>query len=151
MGQYSIITFLHNHFRVQTPAHVTPGLPRPSASSCPTPRSWMLAVTACLTANSQSTPPRPAGQNSGEVPRIDPTDAPSRQCDSRNLNLSPFCTLKVAGKLSKWAPAVTSTYGNTSTHYIRGLSEPWRLEYPTEKMKADEILTHLSKVNNHSF
>ena len=79
--------------------------------------------------------------------RIHPSDALLRRCDSRNLNLSPFCTLKDAGKLSKWAPAVTSTYGNTSTQYTRGLSGPWRLEYPTEKMRADEILTHLSKVN----
>ena len=68
-----------------------------------------------------------------------------RACDSRNLNLSPFCTL-TASSLLKWQPAINSTYGNITTNYTSGLSGPARLVYPTMKQQKNELLSSLTKV-----
>ena len=75
-----------------------------------------------------------------------------RRCDSRNLNLTPFCTLATAtssGAL-KWLPTINSTYGNATTAYTSSLAGPMRREYPTQNMAEDEIITHLAKVRNIS-
>ena len=56
-----------------------------------------------------------------------------RTCDSRNLNLSPFCNLS-AQSLAKWQPEINATYGNTTTDYTSRLEGPLRLMYPKELM-----------------
>ena len=68
-----------------------------------------------------------------------------RPCDSRNLNLSPFCDLQTSS-LVKWQPAINSTYGNITTDYTSGLPGPMRLVYPTEKKQRTELLSSLTKV-----
>ena len=67
----------------------------------------------------------------------------SRLCDSRNLNLTPFCKLATSS-LAKWQPAIKSTYGNTSTDYTSKLPGPWRLKYPSNPEK--ELLVSLTQV-----
>ena len=65
-----------------------------------------------------------------------------RTCDSRNLNLSPFCNLS-AQSLAKWQPEINSTYGNTTTNYTSRLEGPLRLMYPKELMAERELLASL--------
>ena len=73
----------------------------------------------------------------------------SRLCDSRNLNLSPFCNL-TSSSLVKWQPAVNKTYaGKYDRNYISGLKGPMRLKYPPNKAQ-EELLSSLTKVN-HSY
>ena len=71
-----------------------------------------------------------------------------RICDSRNLNLSPFCNL-TAKSLTKWQPAINSTYANTETeaNYIKRLEliGPLRLKYPGQA-KEEELLASLTEV-----
>ena len=69
----------------------------------------------------------------------------SRLCDSRNLNLSPFCNLS-ASSLAKWQPAIHSTYGNTTTDYTTGVSGPLRLKYPKKSWEEQELLGSLTQV-----
>ena len=70
-----------------------------------------------------------------------------RTCDSRNLNLSPFCNL-TAQSLVKWQPAVNSTYDNITTNYTSRLEGPMRLKYPGEgkSNKEGELITILTEV-----
>jgi hypothetical protein len=74
-----------------------------------------------------------------------------RRCDSRTLNLSPFCTLSSPSPDTrlKWLPTVNSIYGAVSPAYLSGLAGPLRREYPTHRMEEDEILKHLTKVMIH--
>ena len=65
-----------------------------------------------------------------------------RTCDSRNLNLSPFCNLS-AQSLAKWQPEINATYGNTTTDYTSKLEGPLRLMYPKELMAERELLASL--------
>ena len=65
-----------------------------------------------------------------------------RTCDSRNLNLSPFCNLS-AQSLAKWQPEIKATYGNTTTDYTSRLEGPLRLMYPKELMAERELLASL--------
>ena len=67
----------------------------------------------------------------------------SRLCDSRNLNLSPFCTLS-ASTLAKWQPDIKSTYGKTMTNYTSKLPGPLRMKYPSTPEK--ELLASLTQV-----
>ena len=72
-----------------------------------------------------------------------------RKCDSRNLNLSPFCNLASPSMaLAKWQPAVNSTYGNTTTTYTSEVEGPMRLKYPGQGKAAPEgeLLTSLTEV-----
>ena len=71
-------------------------------------------------------------------------------CDSRNLNLSPFCNLTSYSQMAKWQPAINSTYGSAMTDYTRKLQGPLRLKYPGQgKAGADrELLTSLKQVLN---
>ena len=68
-----------------------------------------------------------------------------RTCDSRNLNLSPFCNLS-AQSLAKWQPEINATYGNTTTDYTSRLEGPLRLMYPKELMAERELLASLTQV-----
>ena len=70
-----------------------------------------------------------------------------RVCDSRNLNLSPFCNL-TSQSLPKWQPDINSTYGNSSTSYTSALPGPMRPRYPGQgKSGAErELLVSLTKV-----
>ena len=72
-------------------------------------------------------------------------------CDSRNLNLSPFCNLATPTNLAKWQPAINSTYGSTTTDYTSQLQGPLRLKYPSNPEK--ELLVSLTQVliRNASF
>ena len=65
-------------------------------------------------------------------------------CDSRNLNLSPFCNL-TSTSLAMWQPSVLETYGNLKTDYIKQISGPMRLKYPNS-MADEELITALTKV-----
>ena len=67
----------------------------------------------------------------------------SRLCDSRNLNLSPFCNLS-APSLAKWEPTINSTYGNFTTDYTNKLLGPLRPQYPNTPEK--ELLVSLTEV-----
>ena len=71
-----------------------------------------------------------------------------RRCDSRNINLSPFCTLDVNSMLPKWKTAVNDTYGSSSDglDYINGVPSPTRKEYKKPIMRKREILSSLSEV-----
>ena len=70
-----------------------------------------------------------------------------RVCDSRNLNLSPFCNLS-SQSLPKWQPEINSTYGNSSTSYTSALPGPMRPRYPGQgKSGAErELLVSLTQV-----
>ena len=65
-------------------------------------------------------------------------------CDSRNLNLSPFCNL-TSTSLAMWQPSVLETYGNLKTDYIKQISGPMRLKYPNS-MADEELIMALTKV-----
>ena len=70
----------------------------------------------------------------------------SRLCDSRNMNLSPFCNL-TSTSLVKWLPTINATYGNINTTYAGGLPGPTRPRYPPA-MIEEELLSPLSEVND---
>ena len=65
-------------------------------------------------------------------------------CDSRNLNLSPFCNL-TSTSLAMWQPSVLETYGNQTTSYINTTSGPMRRNFPNS-MGERELITSLTKV-----
>ena len=65
-------------------------------------------------------------------------------CDSRNLNLSPFCDLS-STTMAMWQPSVLETYGNQTTTYINKTSGPSRLKYPNS-MGDKELIMSLIKV-----
>ena len=71
--------------------------------------------------------------------------SPSRLCDSRNLNLSPFCNLATSS-LVKWEPSIRATYENISTSYTTGLPGPMRPKYPPSMVER-ELISSLTKVN----
>ena len=65
-------------------------------------------------------------------------------CDSRNLNLSPFCDLSLT-PMAMWQPSVLETYGNQTTDYINKTSGPMRKKYPNS-MDKRELITSLTEV-----
>ena len=65
-------------------------------------------------------------------------------CDSRNLNLSPFCDLS-STLLAMWQPSVLETYGNQTTTYVNQTLGPLRLKYPN-LMGEKELISFLTKV-----
>ena len=65
-------------------------------------------------------------------------------CDSRNLNLSPFCNL-TSTSLAMWQPSVLETYGNLTTNYINKITGPLRPKYPGS-MGENELISSLTKV-----
>ena len=99
-------------------------------------------------ASSQPTPPLLPPQNSGFSRPVfsSSNNYFSRPCDSRNLNLSPFCNLTTASSLAKWQPAINSTYRNTSTEYTSKLNGPLRLKYPKISWAEQELLVSLTQV-----
>ena len=70
----------------------------------------------------------------------------SRPCDSRNLNLSPFCNLSESS-LAKWQPTINLTYGNTTTNYTSRVPGPLRLKYPKISWTEQELLVSLTQVS----
>ena len=70
------------------------------------------------------------------------------QCDSRNLNLSPFCNLSTTS-LAMWQPSVRETYGILAPAYINETTGPLRLKYPN-RMGERELITSLSEVFSSS-
>ena len=65
-------------------------------------------------------------------------------CDSRNLNLSPFCNLTLTS-LAMWQPSILETYGNQTTSYVNQTSGPMRSKYPNS-MGERELISSLTKV-----
>ena len=65
-------------------------------------------------------------------------------CDSRNLNLSPFCNL-TSTSLAMWQLSVRETYGNQTTSYINATSGPMRRNFPNF-MGERELISSLTKV-----
>ena len=65
-------------------------------------------------------------------------------CDSRNLNLSPFCNLTLTS-LAMWQPSILETYGNQTTSYVNQTSGPMRSKYPNS-MGERELISSLAKV-----
>ena len=75
---------------------------------------------------------------------ISQTWSPHSSCDSRNLNLSPFCKL-TSTSLAMWQQSILETYGNQTTTYIDGISGPMRLKFPYS-MQERELITSLTEV-----
>ena len=65
-------------------------------------------------------------------------------CDSRNLNLSPFCDL-TSPSLTMWRPSVVETYEDQTTDYVNKIVSPLRPKYPNA-MDEREIIKSLTKV-----
>ena len=65
-------------------------------------------------------------------------------CDSRNLNLSPFCNTS-STSLAMWQPSVLETYGDEEPDYLGKISGPLREKYPNS-MGDRELITSLTKV-----
>ena len=65
-------------------------------------------------------------------------------CDSRSLNLSPFCNLS-STSLAMWQPSVLETYGNQTTSYVDEVLGPMRRTFPNN-MEKRELITSLTKV-----
>ena len=73
------------------------------------------------------------------------TAANFRKCDSRNLNLSPFCKLTSetdSNKLHRWLPAVLSQYTEPYPDYLDRPTHK-RSTYPGE-MADEELLEALT-------
>ena len=70
-----------------------------------------------------------------------------RRCDSRNLNLSPFCGLDSSSTLLKLQPTLEATYKDRmEASYVQDLQSPMRKEYPHSSMASYEILSVLTEV-----
>ena len=65
-------------------------------------------------------------------------------CDSRNLNMSPFCNTSLTS-LAMWQPSVQETYGNQKTEYVNEKRGPMRQKYPNS-MGEREVVSSLTKV-----
>ena len=128
--------------RGRTRKPVTLGLPGNSLSTWE--RQPKIAPNVDRIANSQPTPPLLPPRNSGSSSPNSFFQIFPRPCDSRNLNLSPFCNLATPTNLAKWQPAISLTYGNTTTDYISHLQEPLRLKYPSNPER--ELLVSLTQV-----
>ena len=68
-----------------------------------------------------------------------------RLCDSRNLNLSPFCNLDTKS-LAMWQPSILETYESQNTSYVNQTLGPLRLKYPNAAMSERELISSLTKV-----
>ena len=65
-------------------------------------------------------------------------------CDSRNLNLSPFCKTS-STSLAMWQPSVLETYGEHKLDYLDKITGPMRRKYPNS-MAERELITSLTEV-----
>ena len=66
-------------------------------------------------------------------------------CDSRNLNLSPFCDTS-STSLALWQPSVLETYGEEGKlDYLDKITGPMRKKYPNS-MGDRELITSLTEV-----
>ena len=66
-------------------------------------------------------------------------------CDSRNLNLSPFCDTS-STSLAMWQPSVLETYGDQKKlDYLDNMTGPMRQSYPNS-MGDRELITSLTEV-----
>ena len=66
-------------------------------------------------------------------------------CDSRNLNLSPFCNTS-STTLAMWQPSVLETYGELKKpDYLDNIEGPMRKKYPNSMVER-EIITSLTEV-----
>merc|ERR1719150_2766623 len=68
-------------------------------------------------------------------------------CNSRNLNLSPFCQLTSTSTtlaMQMWQPSVLKTYGDKTTSYVEGISGPLRDKY-SDAMEKEELITSLTQ------
>ena len=71
-------------------------------------------------------------------------------CDSRNLNLSPFCNTS-STSLAMWQPSVLETYGEEGKlDYLDKITGPMRKKYPNSTGDR-ELITSLTEVRNFTF
>ena len=71
-------------------------------------------------------------------------------CDSRNLNLSPFCNTSLTS-LAMWQPSVLKTYGGQEKlDYLDKITGPMRKKYPNS-MGDRELITSLTEVRVQYF
>ena len=66
-----------------------------------------------------------------------------RRCDSRNLNISPFCSLNSRMKPDKFYEVINFGY-NSNPDYLSSMITPVRKFYPNEEMSGNEILKRLT-------
>jgi len=71
------------------------------------------------------------------------TSAEFSKCDSRNMNLSPFCNMNLTS-LAMWQPSILATYGNSTTSYVDQLSGPLRPKFPNS-MEDRELISSLTE------
>ena len=77
-----------------------------------------------------------------------------RSCDSRNLNISPFCILERRQNPNPWAEDVNDLYNawaenedDLKLSYLPEKGASYRKTYPLQDMKDNELLTTRPKVN----
>ena len=140
-GTYHILTTL---------GHATPGkLPISTLW-------WSLTRGTVLTAWLIVIPPyfpcHRAQHNSGRIKgwyKILENRIFCRNCDSRNLNLSPLCDLAHPLSPAIWEDEVKKTYEdvNNMPDYVTSMNGLIRNRYPSDVLKDQEIITSLTKVN----
>ena len=85
-----------------------------------------------------------ASPNDDHRPQILSLSLVFSSCDSRNLNLSPFCNTS-ATSLVMWKPSMEATYGNATASYVTGIQGPMRPKYP-RAMAEKELISSLTEV-----
>ena len=71
-----------------------------------------------------------------------------RNCDSRNLNLSPLCDLAHPLSPAIWEEEVKKTYGDVENmpDNVANMEGLIRNRYPSDALKDQEIIKSLTKV-----
>ena len=71
-----------------------------------------------------------------------------RPCDSRNINLTPFCNLSSTEDPRMWGKDILDTYsGLTTLDHIKSISSSLRMKYPTKDLKSSELVSSLTQVS----
>ena len=75
-----------------------------------------------------------------------------RDCNSRNLNQSPFCTTKSKVGPLKWANEATDLYKKTGyiPEYVKILESSSRNSYGTRRLKQEEFFAGHIEVNHYN-
>ena len=137
--------------RVTTQRHVIPGQPETLRRTWPSFEATSLrpVLIVSRTVIMLTTRPQAPSQCSGASTIVTLNLCKLlRQCDSRNLNLSPLCRLDSSSSALKLQPTVKASYGSKgiSKSYVKDLKSPMRKEYPDKTMASNEILSSLAKV-----
>ena len=85
-----------------------------------------------------------------EYSYITPVNFSYRACDSKNINVSPFCDLSERVDPVKWATDVQKMYDNAAMpEYVKSIGSPIRNNYGTEERKNGELLQQFTQVGFH--